>query len=151
MSSADSELLRLNSALRGTWTVTGWCQWAKWVWVLFGQKGMQRRNEWSYQGLFGTAFADAHLLVSSCVVGAESQIFQTSFIWLHGDVISEGRGIQSKLSKTEWIINHVAVRECKYSAPLPQFLRGTADVELLKLICLVIRLSCGNFSILFPH
>lgn len=58
---------------------------------------MQGRNEWTYQGLFGTAFADAHLLGGSFEVCAELQIFQTSFVWLHGHVMSDGRRIQWKL------------------------------------------------------
>lgn len=62
-----------------------------------GHKAMQRRKQWTYQGVFGTAFADAHLLCRSLEVCADLQIFQTSFIWLHGHVMSDGGRIKWKM------------------------------------------------------
>lgn len=89
--SADSELPGLNSARRVTWTVAGWCQWAK-----FGSKGAQHRNDRSYQGFCGTAFADAHLLDRN-YLWVERQFIHTSFKWLHGNVMSDGRRMKWKL------------------------------------------------------
>lgn len=50
----------------------------------------------SYQGIFGTSFADAHLLINRFEVLVEFQIFQASFKRLHGDVVSEGKRISTK-------------------------------------------------------
>lgn len=107
-----------------------------------GKMATQRNLGQTYQGLFGTAFADAHLLVSSFEVGAELQIFQTSLVRLRSDVISEGKRIKKKKSEKNrvdiqitWLRHYVLfVFNEKFSAPFPQFQWGPADVELFELI-----------------
>lgn len=50
----------------------------------------------SYQGIFRTSFADAHLLMNGSEVLVELQVFQASFKRPHGDVVSEGKRISTK-------------------------------------------------------
>lgn len=60
-----------------------------------GTKGVPEKPR-SYQAIYGTSFADAHLLINRFEVPVELQIFQASFKRLHGDVASEGKRISRK-------------------------------------------------------
>lgn len=62
--------------------------------------GMQRLM--SYQGIRGTTFADAHLLINSFKDVTQLYILQASFEWLHGDLISVKRNGKNKLLSIKW-------------------------------------------------
>lgn len=70
-----------------------------------GTKGVPEKSR-SYQGIYGTSFADAHLLINRFEVLVDLQIFQASFKRLHGDVVSEGKRISAKKERrlTAWLM-----------------------------------------------
>lgn len=67
---------------------------------------------------------------------------------MEGELIGSCLNVSLGLS---WCLFFFLLRESKYSAPLSQFLWGSADVELFELTNLVFRLNGGDFIAAFPH
>lgn len=92
----------------------------------------------SYQGIPGTAFADAHLLSNRFKVLIELQIFQASLERLHGDVISAGGEAEKQSYPQKTAVNQSTRQQVKnWSVPLPQVQWGTTNVVLFKFIIVV--------------